>query len=99
MLKTFLLAYTTFNLARCEPVQMRATTLLSYQMIVNTDLTKTRRAEFVKVVAGSSFTLDDFNLFLVKNKSASSDDNDDDGESSSSSSCDSPVEESQKLEM
>ena len=92
MLKTFLLAFTSFNLARCEPVQMRAQALLTHQMVVNTDLTKTRRAEFVKAVAGSSFTLNDFNLFFVNTtddhksttSSTTTDDNDDDDSSSSS---------------
>jgi hypothetical protein len=78
---------------------MRVQALLTHQMIVNTDLTKTRRAEFVKAVAGSLFTLNDFNLFFVNttdhnnnnNKSSSSSTTDDD--SSSASSCDSPLED------
>ena len=79
---------------------MRVQALLTHQMIVNTDLTKTRRAEFVKAVAGSLFTLNDFNLFFVNttdhnnnNKTNSSSSSTTDDSSSSASSCDSPIED------
>ncbi len=62
MLKSFLNSYTIFNLARCESIDKRADTLLMYSLSVNSELTAARREDFKKVVSGSNYTIEQFQL-------------------------------------
>jgi len=62
ILKSFLNSYTTFNLARCQSIDKRTDTLLMYSMSVNNELTAARREDFEKVVSGSNYTIEQFQL-------------------------------------